>query len=425
MVDIGKILSKTERNLWNAIVSEAMAYMKYTSYTVKALEEGHPEIAQIFQEVAGAENIHGINHLNVSGDVKTTLENLKNVLGSESLEIVTLYPRYVQDALAEGRMDAAETFMLAMDRERHHIEVFTRAKDTLEAKLAQRGAPTQGQLSAVVEAPPTQKPEPKEQVAAGPPEMAATQESPLSPELETARRYVRAREEVEGERWRVTALGRIREVVFGAQDGLLSILTLMTSVAVADVGNTTVLIAGLAGLLTGMISMSTGAYLGSKASQDLQKAEIANEAKELQEHPAEELAELVVLYQREGLSFEEARKLSEHVASDKDLWLRTLVEKELGFSAEMTTNPLKDAFSMGAAFLAGGIVPILPYFFTDGALAISVSIPIALLGLFLVGMGKGRVVHKNPFFQGLEVLVIGAGAAAVGYGLGEAIPRLF
>ena len=115
--------------------------------------------------------------------------------------------------------------------------------------------------------------------------------------------YNTAVNEVDTERWRVARLGRLREVVFGAQDGLLSIVALVTSVAVAVESQTTVVIAGLAGALPGMLSMATGAFLGSRAEQDVQRAEIEREARELQENPAEELAELVVLFQREGRTF--------------------------------------------------------------------------------------------------------------------------
>ena len=146
-------------------------------------------------------------------------------------------------------------------------------------------------------------------------------------------------------------------MVFGAQDGLISTLALVTALAFADIGRANVLVGGLAGALAGVLSMATGAYLGSKAHQDLQNAEIAKEAKELEEHPAEELAELVVLYQREGLSFTEAKGVAEHIAADKELWLRTLVEKELGLSPEITSNPVKDAFTMGAAFVGAAFVP--------------------------------------------------------------------
>ena len=405
MADMQRTLSKTERNLWNAIISEAMAQLKYNAYAHKALQEGHPEVAQIFQEVSGAENIHGMNHLRVSGEIKESIENLRNVVAGESKEILTMYPRYVKDALEEGRTDAAETFMMAMDREKHHLEVFTSALEELETKLARSG-------------------ETQDEGATSPAIETVSQDKPVITEHELSPTYAAARKEVEGERWRVASLGRVREVVFGGQDGLLSTMLLVTAVAASGVSTTTVLISGLAGALAGMISMATGAFLGSRAEQDVQMAEIANEARELEEHPGEELAELVVLYQREGLSFSEAQGVAEHIAADKDLWLRTLVEKELGLSPEITSNPIKDAITMGAAFIVGALIPILPYFFVQGNIGIAASVSATLVGLFVLGMGKGRMVQKSPLLQGLEILLIGAAAAGVGFGLGEGIPRL-
>ena len=390
-------MTRTDRNLWNAIVSEAMAHLKYSAYAHKALEEGYPEVAQVFQEVAGAETIHGMNHLKVSGEVLSSAENLRNVVSGESKEISTMYPRMVRDALDDRRMDAADTFTLAMDRERHHLEVFSRALAELEAKQASRpgaSAPADGAGT-------VRQPEPLQVVE---PEVSPT--------------YAKARKEVEGERWRVAAAGRIREVVFGAQDGLVSTVALVTGVAVAGADNAVVLVAGLAGALAGVISMGTGAYLGSRAEQDVQKAEIEQEAAELAEHPGEELAELVVLYQREGLSFEEAKGVAEHIAADKDLWLRTMVEKELGLSYEMTVNPVKDALAMGAAFIAGAMVPVLPYFITEGSPAITASVTTTLVGLFILGIGKGRIVRQSPLLQGFEVLLIGAASAGAGFALG-------
>ena len=140
MTNLEDTLTKTERNLWNAIISEAMAQLKYSAYAHKALEEGHPEVAQVFQEVAGAENIHGMNHLRVSGDVKSSLENLKRVVEEESKEISAMYPRMVREALDEGRTDVADAFIMAMDREQHHLEVFSRALNELDAKLASGAA---------------------------------------------------------------------------------------------------------------------------------------------------------------------------------------------------------------------------------------------------------------------------------------------
>ena len=405
-------MTKTDKNLWSAIVSEALAYLKYNAYAHRALEEGHPEVAQVFQEVAGAETIHGMNHLRVSGGLDTTTVNLRTVTEGESKEYSTMYPKMIQDALDEGRQDAADSFALAMDRERHHLEVFTNALDLLEAKTAAIAAAGQPVVATSNEIP-----------AATP---VATPGSALQVETDgmTMADYVSAATEIDRERWRVARLGRLREVVFGAQDGLLSTVALVTGVAVAVENQTTVLVAGLAAALPGMLSMATGAFLGSRAEQDVQRAEIAREAQELEDNPAEELAELVVLYQREGKTYQEARHLADEIAEDKDLWLRTLVEKELGISPDETSSPMKDALTMGVAFILAAIIPIMPHFFMEGGAAISVSIAAALTGLFILGVGKGRLVQRSPLLQGLEILTIGAISAGIGFGLGALIPRL-
>ncbi len=412
-------LTNTEKNLWNAIVAEALANLKYNAYAQRAMQEGHPEIAQIFQEVAGAETVHGINHLRVSGDLATTVENLRAIIEGEAKEAAIIYPRMIQEALAEGNQEAADSFTMAMERERHHLEAFTEALQTLEAKLAAQ--PRSPRAAAAPEIP---------VMPAG----ASRAFSPApdgSPEAAAAGRafdretYNTASREIDRERRRVSWLGRLREVVFGAQDGLLSTVALVTSLAVAVESQTTVVVAGLAGALPGMISMATGALLGSRAEQDVQRAEIEREARELDANPAEELAELVVLFQREGMTYHEARRMADEIAQDRDLWLKTLVEKELGISAEVTASPLKDAMVMGLAFILGAAIPLLPHFFLTGSQAIGVSVGATLAGLFALGMFKGRLVQRNQLLQGLEILGIGALSAAIGYALGDLIPRLF
>ena len=411
------VMSKTDRNLWNAIIGEAMALLKYNAYAVKALEEGHPEIAQIFQETAGAESIHGMNHLRTAGAVKSSLDNLKEVTSGEAKEISSRYPRMIREALDEGRRDAARAFTVAMDRERHHLESFMQATDDLTAKLQRMEdadrpilVPTAVQEDPLVES----------AVRA----VDATERHDAHHIMRAESEFPQAVQEVATERWRVAAFGRIREVVFGAQDGLISTLALVTAVAAAVPDKSTVVIAGLAGALAGMISMGTGTYLGSKAEREVFQAEIEKEAKELEENPAEEMAELVFLYHQQGLSYHEAREMAEHIASDKELWLRTLVEKELGIDPDLATSPVKDALTMGGTFILAAMIPIIPYFFTGGNLAIGVSAGATLATLFALGMGKGRLVQRSPLLQGLEILLIGAAAAGLGWVLGEIVPNL-
>ena len=411
------VMSKTDRNLWNAIIGEAMALLKYNAYAVKALEEGHPEIAQIFQETAGAENIHGMNHLRTAGAIKSSLENLKAVTSGEAKEISSRYPRMIREALDEGRRDAARAFTVAMDRERHHLEGFMKATDDLMAKLQRMEDVDKPILvpAAIQDDGPVDT-----AVAVIDEEEHHDTQHIMAAESE----FPQAVQEVATERWRVAAFGRIREVVFGAQDGLISTLALVTAVAAAVTDKSTIVIAGLAGALAGMISMSTGTYLGSKAEREIFEAEIEKEAKELEENPAEEMAELVFLYHQQGLSYHEAREMAEHIASDKELWLRTLVEKELGIDPDLAVSPVKDALTMGGTFILAAMVPIIPYFFMGGNAAIGISAGATLAALFALGMGKGRLVQRSPIFQGLEILVIGAAAAGLGWILGEIVPNL-
>ena len=309
-------LTKTERNLWNAIVGEAMAYLKYNAFAHKALEEGLPEVAQVFQEVAGAETIHGMNHLRVAGEIRSTIDNLRTVTEGETKEFSFMYPRMIRDAQDEDRQDAVSSFSLALEREKHHLEVFSQALQQLE--IRQTESSNEASETLLNKTYGTDSP-------------TSLRDNPTSTQIPTltSETYIAATREVDRERFRVANLGRLREVVFGAQDGILSTVALVTAVAVGvgASGTSTVLVAGLAAALAGMISMATGAYLGSRAEQDVQRSEIEREALELEENPAEELAELVVIFQREGKSFAEAQALAEEISQDKDLWLNTLVEK--------------------------------------------------------------------------------------------------
>ena len=413
-------LTRTEKNLWNAIVSEALANLKYNAYSQRAMQEGHPEVAQIFQEVAGAETVHGINHLRVSGDMASTAENLRSIIEGEAREAATIYPMMIREAMAEGHQEAADSFTLAMERERRHLEAFTEALDGLEVKLGLQNAAARP--APVPEIPVMPAGEPSVSYAPVPDGSAEATAASRAFDRET---YNTAVAEVDREIWRVARMGRLREVVFGAQDGLLSTVALVTSLAVAFENQTTVIVAGLAGALPGMISMATGALLGSRAERDVQRAEIEREARELDDNPAEELAELVILFQREGMTFQEARQVADEISQDRDLWLKTLVEKELGISTEETTEPVKDALVMGLAFITGAAIPLVPHFFLTGDTAIGVSVGATLAGLFALGLLKGRIVERSPLFQGLEILGIGTISAGVGYALGELIPRLF
>jgi rubrerythrin len=116
--------NKTENNLQEAITGEARARLKYTAFAMQAMQEGHPEIAQLFLEAAGAETIHGISHLRVAGGITSTLAHLDESANGEDDEIEEMYPRFIREAEVDGRPDAAASFRLALEREKHHRAMF-------------------------------------------------------------------------------------------------------------------------------------------------------------------------------------------------------------------------------------------------------------------------------------------------------------
>ena len=126
-------MTKTESNLQAAITGEAKARLEYTAFAMQAMQEGHPEIAQLFLEAAGAETIHGVSHLRVAGGVGKTIDNLDESANGEDYEIEEMYPRFVREAEEEGRSDAAASFKLALEREVHHRAMFKEAFNAFKA----------------------------------------------------------------------------------------------------------------------------------------------------------------------------------------------------------------------------------------------------------------------------------------------------
>jgi vacuolar iron transporter family protein len=393
-------MDKTKKNLWTAFLGEAKANRVYNAFAIKAMDEGHPEVAQLFWEVAGAETAHAVSHLRSLGEVRSTVENLRMVVEEESYESGQMYPKMIKEALAAGRSDAADSFRLAMEREKYHLGLFQEALRNLEKKLA--GSP-------------------KAQEASTPPQ-AAARKIPEKAEVKTA---PPSTGEVAQEKGRIATLERIREVVFGMQDGLVSTVAVASSVMAATAQRPIVFVAGMTSALAGMISMGTGSYLSSKAEKELHLAEIEAEARELEAKPEEEIAELIEIYRQEGLTLEEAERLAERVSSDRELWLKTLAEKELGLSLDTLESPTKDAFTMGVSFLLGAIVPMVPYLFMGAMSVIAVSIGVTVMALFVVGIIKARVTKKHPVRSGLEIMLLGGASGLLGYAIGFFVPKLF
>lgn len=236
------------------------------------------------------------------------------------------------------------------------------------------------------------------------------------------------REHIEEERRKISFLGEIREIVFGAQDGLVSTLAVVATVAGAGSDNTAVLVAGIAAAIAGVFSMAIGEYMSSKSQAEIFDWHIADERHEVKYRPLEAQAEVAYTFMEEGLpedkAYEVARVLGEHPES----LLRTMVSKELGLthdeSDETAGTPLRGALFMGGSFAAGAIVPIFPFLFGEGLAALLVATLLTGLVLFVVGAIKSRWTHRSWLWSGLEIVLLAAFAGVAGYLFGSLLPSL-
>lgn len=131
-------MAKTDSNLEKAIAGEAKARLEYTAFAMQAMHEGYPQIAQLFMEAAGAETIHGISHLRAAKRIGLTFENLNEAANGEDYEIEEMYPSFIHDAAEEGHDEAAASFHLALEREKHHRAMFKEAFEEFKAGLMEQ-----------------------------------------------------------------------------------------------------------------------------------------------------------------------------------------------------------------------------------------------------------------------------------------------
>jgi vacuolar iron transporter family protein len=227
------------------------------------------------------------------------------------------------------------------------------------------------------------------------------------------------------ERRKAGLLGEIREAIFGAQDGLVSTLAVVSTVAGATSERYPVLVAGIAAGLAGIFSMAAGEYIGSKSQREIFDAQIVDEREEVHERPGEAEAEVAFMFEKDGLPHEQAREVARVMAAHPEVLLKTMVEKELGLAVEEGGgSPLQGALVMGAAFGLGTIPPILPHVFGTGDVAVVASVGATLAVLFGIGVVKSRWTHRSWWASGLEILAVGAIAGVAGYFFGSILPVL-
>jgi vacuolar iron transporter family protein len=413
--------SRTDANLQVALAGEADANRRYLAYGIRALAEGRADIAQLFFEAAGAETIHALEHLRTMGAVASTRENLALAATGEMQEIDVTLPRMIREAEEDGRPDAAASFQLALERERHHRDMFRHALATFDGAPATSASAAASSIAApaststaAAAATPGRAPVTVVRAPA-----AATRTAGMT--AATMRRMDgRAHmSELDTEPRRIERLASIREVVFGTQDGLVSTFAVVAGLAAAGVGPLVVLLGGAVSAMAGVLSMSIGTFLSSRAQRQLYERELERERREIREHQGEEIAELIAALAARGMARTDAAEVARRIARHPDILLSALSIFELGLAPQRLGAPVRDALVMAVAFGLASIVPLLPFVVMQGLGALGVSAVLTLVALFCVGVLKARVAGVSALRSGFEVAALAAASGLISFGLGR------
>jgi len=218
--------------------------------------------------------------------------------------------------------------------------------------------------------------------------------------------------------------GSLRASVLGANDGLVSNFSIVMGFA----GGTTsagspefILLAGISGLLAGALSMGAGEYISMRSQRDQYEHQINRKRMDLLNNPEVEKQRLIHLYKVKGLSQLESETIATQIISNPTVALDTLVKEELGISIEQLGAPWSASISSLVAFSAGAIIPILPFFFGMGIVAIACSTFLSSVALLAVGGLLALISGKGPIWGSVRMFLTGLFAATVTYTIGYSI----
>jgi VIT1/CCC1 family predicted Fe2+/Mn2+ transporter len=212
----------------------------------------------------------------------------------------------------------------------------------------------------------------------------------------------------------------LRDIVIGLSDGLTVPFALAAGLSGAVDKSSIIIIAGIAEIAAGSIAMGLGGYLAGKTEQDHYHSEVKREYSEVENLRHLEIEETQEFFANIGLSPELQKKATEEIAQDKDRWVDFMMKYELGLEKPDPKRATKSALNIGLSYIAGGIIPLSPYFFIDNsAEALKISVVLTLICLFIFGFFKSKVTGVNPFWGAVRVTLIGAAAAAAAFGVAK------
>jgi VIT1/CCC1 family predicted Fe2+/Mn2+ transporter len=229
--------------------------------------------------------------------------------------------------------------------------------------------------------------------------------------------------EKSGEPWHaVSSGGMLRSVVYGFNDGLTANFGLVAGVLGAAVDSHALLIAGVAGMIADALSMGSSGYLAAKSEAEVYAHEIALEREEIRLMPEIEAEELALIYEAKGVSAARAREMANMMLASPEQMLQEKIREELEISPA-ALSPLKDGVVTGSATALGALIPVLPFFIVDFAMAIWLSFAVSMSAHFGVGAARSFFTGRGVWRSGFDMFIVGLGVAAVGYVIGDLMSR--
>ncbi len=215
----------------------------------------------------------------------------------------------------------------------------------------------------------------------------------------------------------VTRSGWLRAAVLGANDGIVSISSLIVGVAAADAEPSAVMVAGIAGLAAGAMSMAAGEYVSVSSQSDTERADIARETEALEQNPEGELDELTAIYRAKGLTEATARQVALELTAEDALSAH--IHDELGLSEVHAANPLQAALASGLTFSVAGAIPLVAAYLAPAGAIIMIVLVVTIVALAALG-ALGAIAGAAPIARAvMRVIFWGIFAMAVTAGIGS------
>ncbi len=211
---------------------------------------------------------------------------------------------------------------------------------------------------------------------------------------------------------------RISVIILGGQDGLVSVLGLLLGLSAATRSTRIVIVGGLSTIIAETLSMAAVAYTSKMADHDHYAAERAREVQEVKDLPDVERQEIVDIYKAKGFSGRLLRDIVDHITSDHELWVNTMMREELDLMPVVKKDVYSYSFNVGISTLCGALLPLVPYFFLEVHTALIASLILSVLVLAAVGVYKAKLALGNTVKSAIQMVIIGMGAAIAGYLIG-------